>query len=191
MTNELCFGQKIDESLGVLFPWYTHGCLGVISKWDLSDKVILEYGGGSSSLWWHRKAKEVWTIETKEEWLKMIDNELMGCHGRFGTLKLFHREINEGDQSRVDEYLKIPEGCKPNIIVADGIFRTEVCELAVEYFKNNGGGILIANNFDQDYIWISPRAIAAVEPFEKEIYLQENHTDHSGKPWKTLIAYIK
>jgi len=189
--NNLCFGQRYDSELGILEPWYTNPAMDRIKQMDLSGKVVLEYGGGSSSLWWERKAKEVWTIETKEEWVKHIDNELMGCQSSFGNLKIFYRPINEGDQEKVMEYISIPEGCDPDIIIADGIFRTEVCELAVEYFKKKGGGILIADNFDQDYIWISPRAVAAVEPFKKELYPQPNHTDHSGKCWKTLIVYIK
>ena len=190
-TDNLCFGQRIDPELGILEPWYTNPCMDEIKTWDLSDKVILEYGGGGSSLWWERKAKEVWTIETNEEWLKKIDNELMGCHGSYGKLKLFHRPINEGDQTRVEEYLEFPDGCKPDIIIADGILRTEVVERAIQYFKENNGGILIADNFWQDYVWLSPKAVDLVEPFEKTLYPQLNHTDHSGNCWKTLIAYIK
>lgn len=188
-TEQLCFGQRYDSELGILEPWYTNPAMDEIKTWDLSDKVVLEFGGGASSIWWGTKSARCYTIEANAKWY----NDIVGMRdaNRLINLAVYLREINEGDQTRVEEYLDFPDDCKPDIIIADGILRTEVVEKAIRYFKENGGGILIADNFWQDYVWLSPKAVELVEPFKKQLYPQLDHLDHSGNCWKTLISYIK
>lgn len=189
--NNLCFGQRFDPELGILQPWFVHGALDRIMQMDLSDKKVLEFGGGSSSLYWAMKCKEVYTIDTNPDWAANIQDTI-NQHGLSSKFRLELRQVNEGDQSRVEEYIKIPEGFEPDIIVNDGILRTEVCQLAIDYFTKKGGGTLICDNWYQAWVWLSPKAVEIMSPYESEIYEQADHTDNDGvNKWKTAIFYIK
>jgi len=42
--------QRIDAITGEVQPWYTHAALDEIQQWNLDGKVVLEWGGGYSSL---------------------------------------------------------------------------------------------------------------------------------------------
>ncbi|RYS31763.1 hypothetical protein DLS39_13730, partial [Staphylococcus pseudintermedius] len=107
-----------------------------------------------------------------------------------------HRPCN--DSSGQDEYyLKRPYGFEPDVIISDDSYRTEAVFKAIEYFKGKeGGGILICDNYNQSYVWRSPSALEALEPFEKIIFEQPNHEDYNkeeepdGK-WKTAVIFIK
>jgi hypothetical protein len=55
-------GRRYDSVTGEIQPWYTHLALDEIQKWDLHDKVVLEWGGGFSSLWWAKRCLRLFTI---------------------------------------------------------------------------------------------------------------------------------
>lgn len=181
--------QWLDESCGLWYPWYTLPALEEISKWDLKEKVVLEYGGGKSTLWWREKAKKVVTVEANESWLKMIDHELRGA--RESNCTLLYCPINEGDQLRKFEYINAadPLNHSYDIVVVDGILRTECLEKGISLLSERGGKI-IADNFDQSYVWISPKAIEIMQPYKAEYHVQRDHTNHDGKPWQTVIFTI-
>lgn len=185
---ELCEFQKIDPTNGLVYPWLTHPALEVISKWNLDGMSVLEYGGGFSTLWWGDKCKEVVTIETNEEWLRIIDSELMGCHGHYGNIKLYHRQCNEGDQSKIDYYTEIPDGFIPDIVVVDGILRYECILKALTLPRPL---VLIIDNWQQDYVFICPAAEDALRDYEGQLYVQPDHKNHEGRPWTTAIFYLK
>lgn len=199
MNTELCFGQKIDESLGILFPWYTHGALEVISKFDLSDKVIMEWGGGASTLWWAVKSKFVFSTDHNNEWVQSTIDELTK-HEVLGKSLVGYTPTHEGDQSiyrdnyvdfynseEISLFLKKESKQKVNIAIVDGIHRYECSEYAVKVIKPE---ILIIDNHQQDYVFICPKLDELLEGVRMERFIQPDHENHEGRPWATAIFYL-
>lgn len=177
MIPDLVQWQKIDPHSGLCFPWFTHGFLDILKTWDLKNKTVLEYGGGKSSVWWANKCKAVYTIETNAEWLEYINFVLLHNH----NFKSFHRQVNEGDQSQVDYYTELPEGCEPDIVVIDGVLRHE-CLLKALTLKRPL--IVIHDNWQQDG-FVCPASEEIMKPYEIHNFIQEDHTDNHGKKWAT------
>lgn len=185
---ELCFGQKVDPADGLVMPWITHGALDELAAMDLKDKIILQFGAGMGDAWLAKRCRHLICVERKPEWLGVAKS---GCKlAGVSNVTYLLRECNEGS-GMADFYINpFPED-KIDIIINDDAYRTEVCKLAMDYFQANGGGILICDNWWQDYVWKSPAAIEMLEPFRKNIHLQADHKDHEGDPWKTAIIYIE
>lgn len=185
-TN-LSFGQKVDSEVGILFPWYTHGALDRINPMNFSNKNVLEFGGGASTLWWACRAKQVYTIDTNPEWAaNTIDSlDKLGLSHR-ATVEL--RQINEGDQTMVETYTKIPDGFEPDVVIVDGILRFEAMQKALTLKRPL---LLIVDNWMQDWIFDCPAAEEMMKPYPGEIYPQHDHTDHNGKKWQTAIWELR
>lgn len=181
--SELCFGQRIDPENGLVECWFTHGSLDWIKHQDWSDKNVLMFGAGMGDKWLAARCKTLVIIERKEDWYSKC-----ASNAAANTQYIF-RPCNDGS-GQADYYTEIPDWFKPDVIINDDAYRTEVCEVAVNYFKSNQNGILVCDNYDQDYVWISPKAINILEPFNKHIHPQLDHTDHEGKCWKTAIIFI-
>lgn len=197
--------QWLDESCGLWYPWYTIGALEEISKWDLKDKRVVEYGGGRSSLWWAQKAYKCTTIEANVGWAYDIVGmaEKLGYHNNIAhlkefnnywhlvrnndTLKLILREVNEGDQSKVDYYTYTPEPY-PDIVVVDGILRYECILRALSLPRPL---TLIVDNYMQSYVFMCPAAEKLLKDYEQQIFIQHDHINHDGHPWKTAIFHLK
>lgn len=178
-TDNLSFGQRKDPENNLVECWFTWGALDWIKQQDWSDKNIIMYGGGLGNKWLSQRCKNLVVIERDGNW---ITND--------GAYSCIYRPCN--DSSGQDEfYLAFPDGFEPDIIISDDAYRTEAVFMAIEYFKSKGGGILICDNFDQDFVWDSPVAVEALMKFENNIYPCTTHTDHNGKCWKTAVIFIK
>lgn len=202
MNTELCFGQRIDPELGILEPWYTNPCMDVIKTWDLSDKVIMEWGLGSSTKWWATKAKLVLGVDHNREWYNYVEQDLTS-NGLISKVNIGCIErTHEGDHSihrthYVEHYRKTNEIILLNtnfnilpdvdIAIVDGIHRYECAEYAVKVLKPE---ILIIDNHQQDYVFMCPSLDILLEGVRMERFIQENHTEHSGNPWATAIFYL-
>lgn len=189
---ELVEWQIVDKQNGLVFPWFTHPMLAQLSTWDLEDKVVLEYGSGLSTVWWARKAKRVVSVEAKKDWVNQIQIELFK-NGLAHKAQLVHRPVSEADFSKADWYIHAYQdaGCTGDefdIVVVDGILRNECMKHALELLGKRGG-TLVADNWQQDYIWQSAEMVELMKPFEGMICPQPDHTNHQGNPWKT--AYWK
>lgn len=187
MTNDLCFGQKIDPESGILYPWYTHGALDRIKEWDLSDKIVLEWGGGASTIWWRRKCKEVYTVDHSLDWVNMV--MVMDSGGGISTYsEIVYVDSHEGDNAAGrDAYVKQWYNLKPDICIVDGIHRYECAEYAVKVLKPE---ILIVDNHQQDYVFMCPKLDELLEGVKMERFIQPDHKDHQGNPWATAIFYL-
>jgi hypothetical protein len=182
---ELCFGQKVDPELGILFPWYTHGALDRIKSMDLSNKVVCEYGSGASTIWWAKKANFFASVDHSEEWEDKI-NRLLIESGHPPNVRFVN--TYEGDQTfQRDYYVCFFDGIKPNIVVVDGIHRYECAEHAVKVLKPE---ILIIDNHNQDYVFICPALDVLLEGIRMERFIQADHKEHEGRPWATAIFYL-
>lgn len=176
--------QLCDDKYPTLMPWYTHGMLEELKKWDLSDKTILEWGGGWSTIYWAYYSKWVTVIETDEKWLNDIREyaEMMGIT----NITYIHRPCNEGDQSLVDYYTQIPPGTF-DIFCVDSVLRHECLLRALMLPRPI---IIIHDNWGQDG-FVCPASEELMAPYEIHNFIQEDHTDNHGRKWATAFWELK
>jgi len=188
MNDSLVQWQLVDESNGLVYPWLTHPMLDVLKTWDLSEKRILEFGGGRSSAWWRSKAKWVTTIEANHEWAYGIASE---CNRRnLYNGRVYHVGINEGDSQHKKLYTEAGKDLGPyDIVVVDGILRFECLEYALTLPRPL---TVIADNWKQSFVWMSPPSEELMKPFKINIFEQADHTDNDGiNKWKTVYWELK
>ena len=187
MNTELCFGQRIDPKLGILEPWYTNDAVDRIRSFDLSDKVVMEWGGGASTLWWARMAKEVYSVDHNVEWWENT-KQMIAEYRLQDKAQIRYIPTHEGDQSDFrDSYIRQYPNIKPNICIVDGVHRFECAEYAVKVLKPK---LLIIDNHQQDFVFMCPSLDVLLEGVKMERFVQKDHKDHEGNPWSTALFYL-
>lgn len=185
-TDQLVEWQIIDEDNGLVMPWLTHPFLAWAKQQDWSDKVIVMFGAGLGDLWLAKKCKQLHVVERSHEWLDRCAN--IAANSDVYNLSYLHRPCNDSD-GKAEYYLNI-EGLNPDIIINDDAYRTECCQMAVDYFKGKGG-LFICDNWIQSFVWMSPKAEEIMKPYKAMIFEQENHTNNDGvNKWKTAAWNI-
>lgn len=169
--------QYKDESLGgILFPWYTKSFIDELVTWDLSDKTVLEIGLGASSLWWHRKCKQLYGCDNNPEYIFAL-NDIVSKGAWLHVLSERHEIIQFiCDYGHVD------------IIIIDGepiAWRDDCVKPALDCLKP--GGKLIIDNWEQPSVgWLpSEETKALLAPYPCKAYPQKGHPD-----WKTLVVTV-
>ncbi len=191
--EQLVLWQVEDPATGCVFPWFTHGFLEVLKTWDLSEKTILEYGGGKSTPWWATKALFVVCVEANAEYVQSITEDLSN-RNLLSKAMVLSRISNEGttDPAKVDYYINAPDGILIpkgyDIVIVDGIMRHECMMKGVEILEKTGG-ILIADNWQQDG-FVCPASEELMKSYVGRKYIQPDHTDHDGNPWCTAYWEI-
>ena len=158
--------QKLDESIGVVFPYYTWTFLDVLKTWNVSNWDIFEYGLGYSTSWWRCKAKSIDGVDNQLDWADRF-------RGRCETEK--------------DRYLQSPSRMYDCIIIdGEPVEWRDLCtEHALRHLKPNG--ILIIDNYRQASCdcanWT--RTDALLQGYPRFIFHQPNHPD-----WKTAYWIV-
>jgi tRNA(Met) C34 N-acetyltransferase TmcA len=125
-------GRPIDID-GNPIPWFTYSAIEYLSQLNLSEKTVLEWGSGNSSLFFAKRVKSIVSIESDNEWYKEISDR-----------KLQNQEVLF---SKIENYEKIPSliGKKFDIVIVDGKKRYE-CSKEVSKFLNDGGIVILDNS---------------------------------------------
>jgi hypothetical protein len=183
ILNELCYGQQPFGSAGMLYPWYTPQFIEVMKTWDLKNKKVFEYGGGDSTVWWAYHAAEVYTVESNVEWHEKIVQELRKYS--LPAVVAYRPTIpNEVElKSAFVQAIYENPGEFDIIIVDSGSFRDECVGAALTKIKD--GGIIICDNWMQDFVWDSIMGSRLLDGYEHEIFVDPDHKDHVGRPWAT------
>lgn len=183
---ELVEWQRRSPTNGLVQSWWTHPMLDLIETWDWKDKTLLEFGCGLGTAWLRDRCKWVDSIDADPEWALRashvcdINNKANG--------QIYCKKLADSSGTW-DEYIAlVPRETEYDIISIDGIYRTECIEWAINHF-NGREGLLIIDNLNQDFVWISPKAMELIAPYKGEVFIQPGHTNHEGKPWNT--RYIK
>jgi predicted O-methyltransferase YrrM len=166
--------QHRDPETGLVFPWYTKSFLDELVTWDLSGKVVFEYGAGASTVWWARKCKQVFGVESNDEYSEAVNKELGGPAIKFEA----------GEKNYVNNVFYC--GVQYDIIIIDGDpieWRDACVQPALDCLKP--GGKLIIDNWLQPSVgWMpSEETQRIVTALPHIIYSQDGHPD-----WKTLVA---
>lgn len=178
--NVLDGGRRIDTVTGEVQPWYTHAALDEIHHWSLDGKVVLEWGGGYSSLWWARRCKWVFTVENQAEWCQWISKEA-SARGLSNLSVVLRPSSLSGD-----EFTRIPEGCTPDIVVIDGAHRFECLAKTLTLPRPLS---VIFDNWRKGEPWRWYGAEALMGPYLGVSYAQ--HDTYVGhEPWQTAIWHL-
>lgn len=173
-TLSLGQGQSIDPTSGEILPWYTPAALAEIQAWELASKVVLEWGGGASTLWWARRAREVFTIEANPAWADWLRRRA----GEAPNLTVEHRPMDLG----ADAFTRLPQGCWPDIVVIDGPRRVDCLRAALRFPRPL---TVIADNWRHAGA-VNPEAERLMRPYLGRSYPKLGASD-GRPPWQTAI----
>lgn len=187
MNKELVEWQRYSPTNGMIQCWFTHPCLDWIEHQDWEDKIIIMFGAGLGDAWLAERCKKLFVVERNQEWLEAA-KDVCRMSG-IDNIEYIYRPCNDSD-GKADYYLNI-NGLHPDIIINDDAYRTECCQMAVDYFKGKGG-ILVSDNWYQSFVWLSDKAVEIMNPYTSLIFEQTDHTDNDGiNKWKTAVHFIK
>ncbi|MFI3290756.1 MAG: hypothetical protein R3Y46_02630 [Opitutales bacterium] len=132
-------GRSVDAQ-GEPIPWYTYPAIEYLSALDFKDCSVFEFGSGSSSIWWAKRAKEVYSVESSKEYYdRLIENKQ-------DNNTVFLIDNNDDYSECIVKQNKIFD-----IIVIDGKRRLECIEKALPFLSPKG--MLIFDNSDRALVF--------------------------------------
>jgi len=126
-------GKPIDFD-GNHLPWFTYPAIEYLIQLDFSDKTVLEWGCGNSSIFFANRVAFIDSIEDNKEWYDEIKEKLP-------SNAALHFVNNEN-------YIDILNilGKKYDVIIIDAKRRDECANIAYKFLNNHG--IIIFDNSD-------------------------------------------
>lgn len=152
-------------------PWITFKAIDYLKKNVTNQFNVFEYGGGGSTLFFVKRAKEVITVEHNEEWFGILSGMMVQKNYRNWKGNFIKAQdgdfVNAPDMANPDHYSSgdipskgmnyhnyaaaidaYPENYF-DIVLVDGRSRPSCMKHAIPKIKK--GGLLILDNSDRDY----------------------------------------
>jgi len=129
------YESKCLDGDGNYVPWLTYPAIEYIKQLDLSDKRVLEYGSGFSTMFWAKRTKSVVSIEDDKAWYEKLKPQLPG---NVNYIHVKDEAEYVGAASKLESQF--------DIIVNDGIYRLSCAKASRP--KLADGGMVILDNSD-------------------------------------------
>lgn len=114
-------------------PWFTYSAIQWLDKVLNRDLALFEYGAGSSTVWLAARVNRIESVESDHSWFNELDQPENGSI-------VFHPSGDDwwhGEAS--DPYVvSITAGGPWDVIVVDGLARTQCAERAIEELTDVG-----------------------------------------------------
>jgi len=135
------------DAQGNPIPWYTYPAIEQLSSWDFQDSDVLEYGSGSSTLWWMERVKSVTSIENSTEWHEYVSKRV----NEKCQVLLSPVDTDNDDEKQIADYVGAVSRLGTfDVIIVDGVnnpgVRMECARKALNHL--NPGGLFIIDNSD-------------------------------------------
>tara|TARA_B100002019_G_C21259675_1_gene595969 strand:- start:1736 stop:2497 length:762 start_codon:yes stop_codon:yes gene_type:complete len=140
--------EKSVNKSGKPIPWLTFPCIDFLENRSLSNKSVLEFGGGQSTIYFSNKVRKVITFEEDEKWAEYINSYALPnsklyyvpytAAGSFVDSEIIST-IGRKQINFIEETLErdFPNE-KFNIIIVDGLIREAVIQICEKYLDENG-----------------------------------------------------
>lgn len=130
--------RKAVDPKGNALPWYTYPAIDFLAERDFTGKLILEFGGGQSTIWWAERSAKVITIEQDEDWAARIRRTV----GQ--NVEVFHVPVDR--ETRTVEPIRqlLKDRAYPpfDLVIIDGHLRQELVAVAFEFLAENGAVVM-------------------------------------------------
>ena len=121
-------------------PWYTYPCIDFLTARSFTDKAVLEFGGGQSTLWWAARAKHVVTLDGHAHWFDRLKRQAPANV----DLHLVAPSTPEAWVTDVEQVLSSKGTATFDVIIIDGHHRRQTAAIARRYLAE--GGMIICDD---------------------------------------------
>jgi hypothetical protein len=139
-------------------PWMTEGLIQFVEQELRPDDIVLEFGGGASSIWWCSRAKYTYTVEASPDWAPTLIEKMaqyphllakwsmlfVPCewHTSYLQPKRYWKQnakmIDEEQALHLNNiYSRIPQEVQPTVIIIDGSVRPQTVVTTSDYVKHS------------------------------------------------------
>lgn len=119
-------GGRCLDANGEPIPWYTYPAIEYLDHLDFSGRDVFEYGSGSSTLWWLRKARSVHSVEDDSDWYRRVASAEATADGRLRYELLTDPHA----------YVSALGDVQPDVIVIDGNHRPACVDYLIEKYSD-------------------------------------------------------
>lgn len=128
---------SVDQS-GNPIPWYPYSMIAFLKERMTSELTVFEYGAGNSTLWYASKVKEVYAVESDQQWMQLLSPRLPK------NAKVIFEDVES------PAYIKkaVDLNIKFSVIVVDGRRRVACIESCIPALTDDG--VIILDNSDRD-----------------------------------------
>lgn len=130
--------NKALDRHGNVIPWYAYPAIDFIKNKDFKTKRILEFGAGQSTIWWAERSNYIKSFEEDKIWYKTLKKIIPVNVDLIYT----DRSVKKNCLDFIEAQLKADE--KYDLIIIDGLFRQELCKIAIAHLVDQG--CIIADN---------------------------------------------
>ncbi len=135
------YEKKSIDQYGKPIPWFTYPFF-MFLKSRISPKIrILEYGCGSSTLWFSDKVREIVSIEHDKSWFNAVGQNTPS------NAKLILKENNREDYALLEH----KEYGLFELVIVDGLFRNE-CLVNSLNLLTDDGVVILDNSEREEYV---------------------------------------
>lgn len=127
-------GRAVDAD-GEATPWYTYPAIEFLRTLDMSRCRVFEYGCGNSSVFFAKRAKEIFAAENDPAWAAEIQK-----------LNIANLKVLTAEEEK--SYIEAPYsiGGQFDIMIIDGRYRKDCAIVAAEIVQEDG--LIIFDNAD-------------------------------------------
>ncbi len=133
--------SKAVDRTGLPIPWYTYPAIQILKTKSFTNRRILEFGAGQSTIWWARQAESVVSFEGDAGWYAYIRPSLPPNASVY---------LVDDPLSNFEEL--VPAGSQFDVIIVDGLDRLIAAQKSVKLLAKDG--LLILDN--SEGFWGTP-----------------------------------
>ncbi len=139
--NSIKQNLSIDSKNNPL-PWLTYPSIEYLRNLDLTNETIFELGSGFSTLWFAKRSKKVFSVETDELWYNKIVGELSS----FDNV-----EIDLVNENHGNEIFKGIE--ESDLIFIDGLDREDALDYIIENIDISKIKCIVVDNSEWESVF--------------------------------------
>lgn len=152
VTHNLINGKT---PLDLELPWFSYGAIDFLETFLEPHMTVCEYGSGGSTLFFAKRVKSVFAIESDPKWFDLVNQRLASHTLRNATLELHPFDFKNVDGFEHSAYLHAIPDARFDVIVVDGMEEWDqvrpICFAKAEARIKPGGIIVV------DDSWRYPR----------------------------------
>lgn len=124
--------QSVNRN-GDPIPWFNYPAIYFLEQFDIQSKNVFEWGCGNSTLYWAQRCHSITSVESDKKWFEKIQDRSK----KYKNAKIVYAKNKKDYIGEIFNQKR-----KFDIVVIDGLYRTEILKTTLNKVKKDGMIIL-------------------------------------------------